>query len=325
MLKESIMKLKNINVEILIVIFFALQPILDIYKRFYQDTISIGPLAIEEIINLALVFIMLILTVIDIIVKRKTPNIEQKEKDIESTKNTKFKKIKNIFLKDTLSMYVIYVLIAVVYLLMHYINISNFNISIFESATPNFITETYYLIRTYIFPIIMIFVVYNSYFTFEKFAKLISYTVLMISLVIVVSNIFNISFISYNSENVTIDGNIFSWLSFDGSETFENYTSIGFFKSPNEMSALLLMLLPINCYLVIKEQKIHNLIFLILQVLAMCMIGTQTAILGATRNYVCYSDFIDFFTCIKARKNQENEKINSSIFINSSSINYCIL
>jgi hypothetical protein len=56
----------------------------------------------------------------------------------------------------------------------------------------------------------------------------------------------------------------------------------GWFDSANELSATLLMLLPLNIYMLYKEKKSFNVVLLVSQLLCMILLGTRTSAFGST-------------------------------------------
>ncbi|MBO5004866.1 MAG: O-antigen ligase family protein [Clostridia bacterium] len=246
--------IKKIKLRDLVIIFFILQPIIDMYRTFFQDTINICGFAIEELINILFIGILFGLTIYKIVKKEKRAK--------------------------SLVKYIVYLSIVGIYMILHWMNIAKFNNNIFEGAQINFITETYYIIRTYIIPIILIYIIYHCYLTNKDFTRIIVIVTLLISGSIFITNLLNVSLVAYSADNVRIEGNIFKWLSLNGDSNFAAYTSRGFFHSTNQISALLFSLAPIIIKEVIKNNKIRYYILLIIQLISMIMVGTKTASIG---------------------------------------------
>ena len=226
---QTIKKWMNkVKLNYLVMIFFIMQPIIDMYRTFFQDTITIFGIASEEFINFSYIGIMFIFVIYNVIFTEK--------------------RVKSII------KYAIYFIIIGIYMILHLLNISKFNTDIYESANINFIIEIYYTIRTYIIPIILIYIVYHSYFTKKDFNKIIILITIMISGSIFITNLLGVSLVAYSTENVKIEGNIFKWFSLTGDSNFAAFTSKGFFNSANQISALLFSLAPI----VIKEAITKN-------------------------------------------------------------------
>ena len=252
---ETIKKLvSKIRLNYLVIIFFILQPIIDMYRTFFQDTISILGLAIEEVINIVYIGVMFVLIIYHVIL------IEKRIKSLVK--------------------YAVYLLTVGIYMILHCINITKFNSNIYESANINFITEIYYIIRAYIIPIVLIYVIYHTYLTQKDFNKIIIPVTIIISGSIFITNLLGVSLVAYNAENVKIEGNIFKWFSLTGNSNFAAYTSKGFFNSANQISALLFSLAPIVIKEAITKNKIRYYVLVAIQSISMIMIGTKTASFG---------------------------------------------
>lgn len=246
-------KLKRIHIEYLLLGFFIMQPFLDIYRCFFMDTISIGPIAIEELLNMLCISIFAIFALM---------------------KLSKAKAWKQILL------YGAYFVICGAYIIFHYMNIMNFNTDVYTLTSFDFISESYYIIRAYLMPILLIICIYQLHISDKNFMKIVKIVVFIMAGTIVISNILNLSFIAYSVENKVIAGNIFSWSSLTLSSDFDAYTSKGLFYSANQISALLFSLSPLIAKEVIKKSSFMNVMILCLQVIAMVMIGTKTASIG---------------------------------------------
>lgn len=99
------------------------------YKAFWGDTLQLGPFAVEELLNLLLVLFLLIPTVLRI----------AREKQGRSTVK-----------------YIVYFALIGLYLILHSINIHQFDQRLFPGSSVNFITETYYIFRVYIIPLLLL-------------------------------------------------------------------------------------------------------------------------------------------------------------------------
>lgn len=246
-------KLKNIKIEYFIMGLFILMPFVETYRCLFQDTISVGFIALEEFVVLAYIgsiFLYWIYTIY---------------------KNKTYKKMVK---------YVVYFSVALIYIILHYYNLTKFNTAIYPAAEYSLITESYYIIRAYLIPILLMYMIYDLGMSDENFSKTATIVSVIISLFIVVTNLLGISFISYSLENQTILGSIFSWGSLTPKSNFDGYTSKAFFYSANQISALMFSLSPIVVKNTIKKPSFLNCAILGMQILAMIMIGTKTAAIG---------------------------------------------
>ena len=191
------------------------QPFIDMYRAFFQDTISIFGFAIEEIINLVLIAVLVVLALIELIQSKGWRR---------------------------LLFYGGYFVFFLIYLVLHMLNSSKFDESVFSLADVSMIRNGYYVVRAYGVPIALMFSVMIHGFEDRYFSKAVKVVAFVISLVMVVTNIFKVSLVSYSLINEPIIGSIFDWGELNCSLdyfVYDLYTSKGWFYSANQMSALL--------------------------------------------------------------------------------------
>lgn len=247
-------KLNNYKIYIVLVSFLILvQPFLDIYKSLVQNKMEFFGISIIEIINMLCIGGIVLIT---IILNRKKLN----KKNI-------------MILSITIIAYLIYIG-------LHIWNLLKFNTSLFPNNNINAFVEGYYIFRALLEPLILILCVYINKFPKKVFYNLISALTIIVSGLIVISNIFGFSLVAYSDTNKLISGNIFSWFTYTDSYV-STITSKGLFFSANELSNLMLILLPINIYNYIQKKNIKNYLIIAIQILSMIMLGTKTATLGA--------------------------------------------
>ena len=87
----------------------------------------------------------------------------------------------------------------------------------------------------------------------------------------------------------------------------------GFFDSANELSAILLMLMPINIYLFYKEGTKYNVILFVLQFIAMILLGTRTAAYGAL--LISIVSFIFYCILIVLKREKINAYFNTYFIV----------
>ena len=125
------------------------------------------------------------------------------------------------------------------------------------------------------------FVIYASKLDYKRAIKTIAISVFIISSVIVLTNILKISYIAYSDEKELIADNVFSW--FNGALKKYNYTKLtskGLFTGANEIGAVLLLTIPVVLYNASKKKISIFDVGILLQIVAMIMIGSRTASLG---------------------------------------------
>lgn len=241
--------------NILVTAFILIQPFLDIYKSLAPVKLELFGISLIEIINIILISAIVLITL-----------------NINLNKINK----KN---KKTLILLSCLILIYFVYIVLHAWNILKFDTAIYPNNKINAITETYYILRALIEPLVLMLCIYINKFPKKNFYLIITILTYIVCGLIVISNIFNFSLVAYSDTNKIISGNIFSWFTF--SDTYvKPLTSKGLFFSANELSNLMVILFPLNISIWLKNKRITDYIALIIQMLSMLMLGTKTATLG---------------------------------------------
>lgn len=262
-MKKIIQNSDNI-LKCLIGTLFVLLPFLDMLRTTFVKDIELFNIAIIELVNIVLIGLALLITIIKLFKKDK--------KSI-------------IFL-------IIFLAICLVYMYLHYQNLMKFDTKIFAKAKFNFIVESFYIYRVYVLPLILLFVLIKNKDVFNKdfYLKIAKIVISIISFSIIFLNIFKISYISYSADHNFITHNMFDFIFYNGN--FKLISARGWFDSANELSATLLMLLPLNIYMLYKEKKPFNVILLVSQLLCMILLGTRTSAFGSTA--VCIFALISY-------------------------------
>lgn len=273
-MKNNITQLltKNNIIKILITTLFLLFPMIDILRSTYIKDIEIFNISIIEFVNFVLIGLAFILTI---------PKINKKKKIILS----------------------IYIIAFILYLIFHIINTYNFNTDIFMKANPDFITETYYIIRVYILPILLIIILFSNRDIFNKeyYLNILKYLIIEISGLIIVCNLLRFSYSSYDDEMSLINRtSFFDIFTYEGKA--KELLTCGLFNSANQISIILFMLLPLNIYNLLNKKNIKSLILLLMQTISMIIIGTKVAAMGSVLSLVATLFAYFFFIIIKKEK-----------------------
>lgn len=242
-----------------IYILFILLPIIDCLRRTFIKDINIFGFSIIEFIYMFIIGYSLILTVMCF-------------KD-------KWKELKYL---------IIYSILLFIYIFIHDIHILGFNVDIFRDANVNIITESYYILRVYYMPVLLLFILVKNkdIFDIKFYSKVLKSVICIISLSIVLLNIFKLSYATYSAENLEfVKYNIFDF--YKSSESPKLLSTRGWFDSANEISAILMMLLPLNIYLLFKDRKKSNILLYAIQFIAMIILGTRVSSLGAIIISIC--------------------------------------
>lgn len=239
--------IKKLNLEKCLMFFILIQPVLDFYILYSEKITSLFKFSPTTIIRIAFVLIFTIYLIF---------------------------KIK--YSKKFLWLFGYLVLIGI-YLVLHVMNTLNFNISIGNNFSFSYMTELFYFIRMFI-PILLMYITYNANVKEENFRKTLVFVSLIFSLEIIITNILKVSLTSYGGNNIIL-GNIFDWF-FNNNYKFEELASKGFFFMANQISSVLIMLLPINIYYAIKTSKKICIVSSFCLCLSMIMIGTRVGNYG---------------------------------------------
>lgn len=248
----------KIKAETMLYLFFMIQPLVGIYRTFFDDNIKIFGFSFFEMLNTFFILGFFVYV---------------------------FIKMKN---KKSVFWLIGYGAILGIYCILHSYNMSKFNTDLMERDMYGLIKESYYIFRVYGLPIILLFSCIAAKFEKKVYIKLICDVAFLICLVIVVTNLLGLSLCTYKTEfhEYMIQGNLFDWFSITGKEEMDYFTSIGWFESGNEISGLLMISLPIVIYEGMTKRKWLNTIRVGVCMLAMLMIGTKTSVFGSFAVYL---------------------------------------
>lgn len=197
--------------------------------------------------------------------------------------------------------FVPYILILGVYMILHGLHIYQFDNEVYPLQTPNFFVESYYIFRTFIVPLLLIFNIYYSEIKKEHLIKLLEILIFIVVIVIVVTNLFNVALQNYSDENVYNAFNLWDWFNFENTSRYSYYqlTSKGWFLSGNQMSAILFMSFPVILYRTYMQRDKFHYLLVVLQMLAMFMLGTKTANVGCILICIMFVGLWIFFKILK--------------------------
>ena len=235
-----------------ILLLFILLPIIDCLRRTPIKDINLFGLSIIEIIYIIIIGYTLLLTIINLKNKREILPL------------------------------IIYTIVLFIYIILHDIHILNFNTSVYPKSDINIITETYYILRVYYMPVLLLFVLIKNrdILNLKFYEKVLKSLICIICLSIILLNITKLSFGTYSATNDKfVEYNIFDF--YKSSDSPKLLSTRGWFDSGNEISAILMMLMPLNIYFLIKEKKKFNLFLYFIQFIGMIILGTRVSSIGA--------------------------------------------
>ena len=243
---ENKIDLKKLTKKIFI-FFIIMQPIFDIYMSLFDEKIQIAGVSLATIIRFALVFIMAVLTMI---YTRKN-------------KSTKF--------------FIGYAVVVFIYTILHHINASTFSIKLAE-ANYNPLSELLFIARMCV-PPTLIYIIYSIKPDYKDMRKMIVAVSLIISLTIVVTNLLKVAYMSYSVEKNVISNNMISWFGNENSD-WSSLSCRGLFQSGNQLSGLMVIIVPIVTFIALKEKKIKYWIVMVLHLIAMLNLTTRVGVLA---------------------------------------------
>lgn len=266
--------MKNKIIKILVGLQFIIFPFLDVIRTTNFRKVEFFGISVIELINIILIGAALMLTLIKMIKKKKR----------------------------YILMLIFYLILCFIYIWFHYKHIITFDATIFERASFNFLTEAFYLCRVYILPLMLLFVLYNNRDILDKkfYLKISKVVISIISFSIIVLDFFKISYISYSANHDFVSHNFIDYFLYSGD--YKLLSARGWFDSANELSAILLMLFPLNIYCLYKEQNKFNIILFACQFFAMILLGTRTAAMGSVIICIVISIIYTLLVLIKKEK-----------------------
>lgn len=203
--------------------------------------------------------------------------------------------IKNKNSRKNVKYIIIYFLIVAIYGIFHHLNALNFTSVVPGNFNYSSIKEFFQLIKMSM-PTIFIYTISNSNLNKKDYINIIKIWLLIISGSIIITNIFKISLGSYN--DIVIKGNIFDW--FTKKYIYQETASKGFFMYANQISCLLVSLIPVVIYYYFKKDiKPFYIIFLLLSLL---MLGTRIANMASILVFIGMTLIYFFFKLIKKQK-----------------------
>lgn len=245
-------KINTIN-KYLLVIFFILQPILELILSLFGDkSFSIAGISIATLIRYGLISIIIILAIVANI-KRKCTKI-----------------------------FIGVLITYAIYIVLHYYNIRNFDIIILNTSMhKSFITASIYISK-FIIPVCLVYLVYILNFDYKFLKVTVLSVVMFVSLLTIITNLLGVDYVSYSFEsNPHPAANIIKW--FDSTYEYDNWrelTSRGLFPSGNELSSFYVLLLPLTVWISLKEKKNYYFIIVLIQMISMLLAGTRIAVYG---------------------------------------------
>ena len=188
-----------------------------------------------------------------------------------------------IWLKDNRKYKVLIIasVIYIIYAIFHHLNSLNFYVPYGNFDNYSFLKEMFYLIRM-IMPLLIIFITYEKKLSFKYFKMIVVYVALIFSCTMVLTNFLGVALASYGGGTHQIKATFFEWFL---SSTYSKYqyldvASKGIFHMANQVSGVLVCLLPILIFIYFSKPNFLHTLTLCLTILSMMMLGTRVASVG---------------------------------------------
>lgn len=204
-----------------------------------------------------------------------------------------------------------YPILLTLYFIVHHINALNFKSVVPGNFNYSIIKEMLYFIKMLV-PILLIYILYKSKISGKKVNTIINTLVIIIGLIIIITNLLGISYGSYTDTKIT--SNFISWFT-NNNYTYKDLASKGLFEYANQISAILLMFLPFVIHNNIKINNVKSVLILLINLLALTMLGTRVAVLGTIIVFVYTILSIFFMKFIKKYKEYNIKKFISTTAI----------
>lgn len=192
---------------------------------------------------------------------------------------------------------IIYFIIVIFYETFHHMNAINFTSLVPGNFNYNMLQECLQLLKMST-PAIFIYTIYYSNLNKKDYLDIIKSWLLIICGSIIITNISKISLGSYN--DLTIKGNIFEW--FSKKYIYNEIASKGFFMYANQISCLLVILIPIVMYYFLKKELKGY--YLIILMLSLLMLGTRISNIASILVFIGMT-LIYFFLNILNKEKQD--------------------
>ncbi len=267
MLRQENKRQKDI-LTFLIMAFIILQPFLDCKLLFVDERFQIAGFTIPTLVRFGGIFIMALLS------------------------------LRNITDKKTLLKYVVYGAFVFAYFVGHHLVVSK-ELAVPDSYGYSAFSELLYVVRM-VLPFVILYLIREVKITYKRFILCLQIVSITIGAVIIVSNLFHISLTSYYAPSKHNVLNFIEWFTHDLTQyKFEELTSKGWFFMANQISSLMLLLLPINLYDMLKRTSKLSVVSTFLLAVSMILLGTRIAVYGTLGMLLVYVVLFLFFKLLK--------------------------
>lgn len=216
--------------------------------------------------------------------------------------------------RENIKWLILFLFLVIIYTIFHHYNALNFKSVVPGNFNYSLFKELLQILKIST-PTIFLYTCFHFKFETKKYIQIIRIWLIFICGLIITTNLLKISLGSYSDTYIL--GSIFNW--FDTSLTYYDLASKGYFMYANQISALLVILLPIVFYLHIKKEI--KFIYIISLMITLLMLGTRVANIGGVLVLFGILSIYLFFTIIKRERLNYKLIISNLILI----ILYCLI
>ncbi len=179
--------------------------------------------------------------------------------------------------RKNLKWLMLYYLLVVIYIIFHHFNALNFNSLVPGNFNYSLFKECLQVLKL-IIPITYLYTLYYFKLNKEDYYKIFKSWVIIISGSIIILNILKLSYGSYSDEIIL--ANIFTWFT-NHNYIYSELASKGLFMYANQISMILLILLPNIYYQYLQKQTLNDLLLIIMILISALMLGTRVSSYGS--------------------------------------------
>lgn len=262
------------QVQLFLVFFLILQPLLDLNIFFLNPNLVFFGLTIPSLVRMGMVGALCLFEIVQFIQRPKGQRHLSKK-------------------------WLFIALAYVIYFVIHHFVASKYYPPFVSQFPYSVKSDAIYFFKSLI-PIVLIFL-FIKYRVKDYFKEIIYGWILLIAGSIVLTNLLGISLSSYTNEPIV--GNIFTWFTGIYNEwSFLQVASKGFFRYANEISAILATLTPFITYYAFVERKVLPVALLFVTQLSMMMIGTKVALYSFIMMFAATVILIVFYDILLRRQ-----------------------
>lgn len=181
--------------------------------------------------------------------------------------------------KKAVIVWAVYFAAVLAYFLLHQAICSAFPYQLPEYFTYNGTDELSYTLRI-ILPLLLMYITYKQDLTFELVKTITLALTLIIGITFVVSNLAGFSLIAYSESYELSKYSFLDWFKSQSGIFCNELTSKGLFYKSNQISGIMLLLLPVNLMFFLNKRSIIGFLAVLLLMLCMFMTGARAALYG---------------------------------------------